>query len=61
MANQFKRPQASVEVLDFPGMYSDADPNDLPPGAMQVQVNAQSTVMGELNLRPGYREVSFES
>jgi hypothetical protein len=53
-------PKTSVELRDFPGIMPQSDPRDLPPGAAEEQVNAQSIRTGELNVRPGYRVVTFE-
>jgi hypothetical protein len=49
-----------VVVRDFPGLLTDADPNDLPPGAAREQVNCASERPGELRARRGYKVVRFE-
>ena len=36
------------------------DPRDIPPGAAEVQVNCCSLVLGELTVRRGLQEVTFE-
>jgi hypothetical protein len=51
---------AVVEVDDFPGLFLNADPGDVPTGASLQQTNVQSRVPGELRARSGYREVHFE-
>lgn len=51
----------STRVDDFPGLYLDSDPDDMPTGSTRSQVNAQSKIPGELTVRQGYREVSFEN
>lgn len=57
-----KQGSGNNTVLDrFPGMVDAADPNDLPPGAAQVQINLSSAVPGELRSRTGYLPVTFES
>lgn len=50
-----------VEIRDFPGLASDLDPQDIGPGAAEEQVNVTSDVTGELNVRLGYRQLSFEA
>jgi len=50
----------TVELRDFPGLITNMDPNDLPPGAAQVQINIVSVVAGELQVRQGIKEVKFE-
>jgi len=48
-----------IEMVDFPGI-QDVDPRDLEPGAAEVQVNACSLIQGRLDVRLGYRQVTFE-
>lgn len=55
-----KQAKAAVVISDYTGLVLDADPFDIPIGAAQVQENCMSNVPGELVVRPGYREVSFE-
>jgi len=54
-------PKASVEAVDFPGMIDNLDRIDLPPGAADEQINATCVVVGELQVRLGYRPVVFEN
>ncbi len=49
-----------VSVDSFPGLILSADPNDIPGGAAREQVNAQSNIQGQLTVRLGYLEVSFD-
>lgn len=49
-----------TEIRDFPGLATAADPHDLPPGAAEEQLNVQSGRPGTLEVRPGYRVVTFE-
>lgn len=56
-----KPAQPVVVATDFPGMMSDVDPRDIPPGAAEEQVNLCSMVQGELRVRLGVLEVSFDS
>lgn len=53
--------RATVEIMDFTGLITNANIIDLPPGAAEVQVNATSVKMGELQVRLGMREVAFDS
>jgi len=55
------RPRQSVEIRDYPGLIANSDPEDIPRGAAQMQVNVISLVTGELSTRGGYRTVSFEA
>jgi hypothetical protein len=50
----------SAVVNDFPGMVDNIDPRDLPPGAAEIQLNATSVKMGELQIRLGLRDITFE-
>lgn len=54
-------PSTSVQIEDFPGLQSGRDPLDIPEGAGEEQVNATCVVMGELQVRRGYRQVTFEN
>lgn len=53
-------PKSSVSLSDFPGLVEAADPEDVPPGAGQDQVNLTCLKAGQLTTRPGFRVVSFE-
>lgn len=56
------REERNLLVIDnFPGMIDAADPNDLPPGAAQVQINLSSAKPGELRTRGGYLPVTFQA
>lgn len=48
-------------IADFPGIMGNSDPRDLPEGAADDQVNACSIVFGELTIRRGIREVTFDN
>jgi hypothetical protein len=50
----------SVEIRDFPGLASDADPHDVAPGAAEVQVNVTGERPGTLRGRPGLKRVVFD-
>lgn len=47
-------------MQDFGGLINNHDPRDLPPGAAQVQTNINSRTGGELEVRRGLREVTFD-
>lgn len=49
-----------VVCRDFPGLIDNMDQRDLPPGAADVQINMCCIVLGELQCRLGYKEVSFD-
>lgn len=53
-------PRAKVEINDFSGLLSHGDPNDIPPGAAQVQLNVSSRTPGELRSRPAWEFLNFE-
>ena len=55
------RPRKSVEIREFPGLISNMDPNDMPPGYGIVQTNVTCVVEAEMDTRAGYRVVSFET
>ncbi len=54
------KPSETVELKDFQGLQTRPDPNDIPPGAATRQVNATCIVPGQLTVRPGMKQVSFE-
>lgn len=49
-----------IEIRDWPGLVTNADAHDLPPGAATEQVNLQSSQAGVLEARPGFLFVAFE-
>lgn len=53
------RPKA--EAVDFPGMMSSSGSATRSVGAAALQLNLTSNVAGELRVRPGVREVTFET
>lgn len=55
-----EKSSASVELRSFPGMTTDVDPNDVAPGAAELQLNITSDEPGKLIARRGIREVSFD-
>lgn len=55
------KPKAQTKMKDFPGLNLESDPHDLAPGVAAVQVNADSSDIGRLKSRHGFRVVSFES
>lgn len=54
-------PASRVDITDFPGLVTKADSRDIPPGAAQLQVNAQSERAGELRPRRGLKLVVFDA
>ena len=47
--------------MDFPGIKTDQDPRDLEPGTAEDQRNICSMLTGELRVRLGMIEVTFEA
>jgi len=52
--------ETNVEIRDFRGMASNYDPNDIVPGSSQFQINVNGLQRGQLEIRRGMREVTFE-
>lgn len=48
-------------INDFPGLIDNIDARDEPAGGADVQVNAASLKMGELQVRLGIKDVTFEA
>jgi hypothetical protein len=61
MAMAAEKPESEVVLKDFGGLVTRADRLDLPPGIGADQKNVMSTVIGQLNVRPGMRQVKFQS
>lgn len=53
-------PRTAVEFKDFMGLVTNANPNDVGPGAAQDQVNACCIRQAELQVRRGYQDLTFE-
>ena len=53
--------QSQIEMPVFRGLWSNVDPEDLDPGATQVQVNILNVRQGQLEVRPGLRLLTFEN
>ena len=53
--------EAEVTVSSFQGMVSNVDPHDVEPGQSVSQVNVLSHRQGELVLRGGIREATYDS
>ena len=49
----------AVTVVDFPGIATNIDERDLPPGAAEDQLNMTCIEVGEMRTRQGLREVIF--
>ena len=58
MAN---KPKAKAEIKSFPGLATTIDPDDMPPGQAEIQVNVGIGDLGSLEARRGYRAVSFDN
>jgi hypothetical protein len=54
-------PKSLVEIIDFPGLMEDQDPYDFEPGGSSIQVNACCIAAGQLDIRHGSRQVTFET
>lgn len=50
----------TVTLRDWLGQISNADPEDLPEGAVEKQVNLHCPRQGILQVRKGLREISFD-
>lgn len=55
-----EKPKSQVQIADFGGLVTRADPNDVKPGDARIQINVTCITPGELRVRPGLREVIFE-
>lgn len=55
-----QQPKDAVEINDFLGLVSNFDEHDLPAGAALDQVNAAIIRQAELQIRRGYKELTFE-
>lgn len=52
--------KTAVQGSDFYGLVTAADPHDLPAMAARKLVNTQVDREGQLQVRPGYKPVTFE-
>lgn len=48
-------------IEDFLGLVNNVDDRSIPPGAAQTQINVTCVRMGELQVRYGVRELTFDS
>lgn len=55
-----EQPLKRTSIRDFPGLATNLDRQDLPPGAAAEQVNVASYRPAQLVWRPGLRPVSFD-
>lgn len=53
-------PKNLLAIKDFQGMGSNFDPTDLNPGVSEVQINVNGFRRGQLEVRRGLREITFE-
>ncbi len=54
-------PRNPTSMRDFRGLFTNADPHDIPPGASTEQTNIQCLKPGELTVRKGTRPVIFNN
>lgn len=54
------KPRATVRMNDFPGIMTNMEKTDIPPGAAAFQLNLMSKRQGEMETRPGFRPVTFD-
>jgi hypothetical protein len=54
------RAEDRAELKDFRGLVANIDPDDLQPGDAEVQTNLLSARPASLEVRPGFRFVTFE-
>ncbi len=52
---------AAIEMRDILGLVSNRDPHDLKPGQAEEQVNVMVLRPGEMMVRRGLRELSFDA
>ena len=55
------KPSKTVKIRSFPGMITNVDPQDQPPGSAQVQKNVASLSIAQLEVRKGMRDVTWEN
>lgn len=54
-------PKSEIVITDFPGLVTNIDPKDIPPGAAQIMTNVAVIRQAQMQARQGYREVTFEN
>lgn len=57
------RDRSNIIINDWPGLVTNSGPtaSGSPPGAASQQVNLANNVPGEMNSRPGYKKVQYDS
>lgn len=55
-----QKPKSRVEMRDFAGLVTNIDPGDVRPGTAREQVNLMSARPAMLEVRPGFRPVTYE-
>lgn len=53
-------PRTARQIKDFRGMATNPDPTDLQPGIAELQINCNGYRRGQIEVRRGLREVTFE-
>ena len=56
-----QKAETAVAVRNFRGMASNIDPHDVESGHAVEQVNVYSISLGELIVRAGLREITYDS
>lgn len=56
-----KPAENTVFLEDFLGLVNNVDDRAIPPGAGQIQINCCCIRMGELEVRWGLRQLTFDS
>ena len=56
-----EKEKSQVVIQSFNGMASVVDPNELKAGVSSEQVNVMVVRFGELQIRPGLRELQYDS
>lgn len=54
-----ENPIKRINLLQFKGLATNANPHSLPAGAAQVQTNIVCTIAGQLTVRKGMRPTAF--
>jgi hypothetical protein len=57
----YEKPLSMIAIQDFLGQVSNMDKHDVPPGAAVEQVNMACTKIGQMQVRGGYRVITYEA
>jgi hypothetical protein len=61
MPQNSERQIPPVSINNFPGLMTNKNPHQIPPGGALEQVNATQRTDSQLDVRPGTRPISFEN